>query len=222
MSPPPGADSLPFHPQAGSRPLAGFDHERSLQRAGFRCIAGVDEAGRGTLAGPVVAAAVVLDPRRIPGGLADSKLLSAARREALFIEILGQCACAWASIPAQEIDRTNIRKASLRAMRLAVEALPAPADHALIDGRDVPLGLGIPALAIIKGDRISASIAAASIVAKVMRDRMMDQADIWQPHYGFGRHAGYPTKAHLDALTRHGACDLHRRSFAPVRAICGK
>ncbi|MGY6570151.1 MAG: ribonuclease HII [Salinarimonas sp.] len=180
--------------------------------------AGIDEVGRGPLAGPVTAAAVVLDPDAIPNGLRDSKALTAAQREALFAQIM---ACAQVGIafagPA-EIDRLNIRGATLAAMRRALAALPAPPDHALIDGRDVPPGLPVSAQAVVKGDSAYACIAAASIVAKVIRDRAMRFAAVHYPEYGFADNVGYPTRAHMEALDRCGPCAIHRMSFAPVRS----
>ncbi|MDA4844879.1 ribonuclease HII [Hoeflea poritis] len=182
-----------------------------------RLIAGTDEAGRGPLAGPVVAAAVILCPDSIPEGLDDSKKLSEARRESLFDRILSSAIVAVASSGPARIDRTDIRKASLDAMRRAIAALPERPDHALIDGRDVPPGLICPAGAIIKGDARSLSIAAASIVAKVTRDRMMARAAGDFPAFGFERHAGYGTAAHRKAITDNGPCPLHRMSFRPMR-----
>ena len=192
----------------------------SLEReagAPARLIAGTDEAGRGPLAGPVVAAAVILHPERTPDGLDDSKKLSEARREALFDQILSSAIVAVASSGPAHIDNTDIRKASLDAMRRAIAALPESPDHALIDGRDVPSGLICPARAVIKGDARSLSIAAASIVAKVTRDRMMARAANEFPAFGFDRHAGYGTAAHRKAIADNGPCPLHRMSFRPMR-----
>lgn len=182
-----------------------------------RLVAGADEAGRGPLAGPVVAAAVILDPDRIPDGLDDSKKLTAARREALFELILAHGDVAVASSSAKRIDETDIRKASLDAMRRALWALVRQPDFALIDGRDIPPSLPCPARAVVKGDARSVSIAAASIVAKVMRDRMMARASLIFPAYGFERHAGYATRIHRQAIVDHGPCPLHRMSFRPLR-----
>ena len=179
-------------------------------------IAGVDEAGRGPLAGPVFAAAVILHPDRPIAGLRDSKLLSAARRERLAVEIRAS-ALAWAvaSADVAEIDSLNILQATLVAMRRAVEALiPAPA-QALIDGNRVPR-LGCPARAIIKGDRDVPSISAASILAKTARDALLMELHALYPQYGFAQNKGYGTPEHLSALERHGPCPAHRRSFAPV------
>ncbi len=184
-----------------------------------RC-AGVDEAGRGPLAGPVVAAAVILDPDRPIAGLADSKTLSAARRDHLATLIKGK-ALAWAVAAASvaEIDQLNILQASLLAMRRAVAALEPPPQQALIDGNRVPSGLPCPAEAVIGGDRYVVAISAASILAKTTRDaELLQLAEIY-PHYGFERHKGYPTRDHLAALQHFGVTPAHRRSFAPVRRV---
>jgi ribonuclease HII len=196
-----------------------FSVETRLLAKGCRAVAGTDEAGRGPLAGPVVAAAVILDPDRIPPGLDDSKRMDKRAREAAFDLILRQArAVSLCSMPAEAIDASDIRKASLEAMRRAVAALCLPADHVLADGRDVPPGLACPGTALVKGDQRSVSIAAASIVAKVMRDRMMQTAGIVHPAYGFEAHAGYGTARHVQALGEHGPIvRLHRFSFAPIR-----
>mgnify|MGYP000706821793 CR=1 FL=1 len=187
-------------------------------RAG-RVICGVDEAGRGPLCGPVVAAAVVLDPEYPIPGLTDSKKLSARRREAL-AERIRASALAWAVAEAsvEEIDRLNILHATLLAMQRAVEALWLPPDLARIDGNRCP-ALGCAAEAVVKGDATVAEISAASILAKTTRDAWMDEIDRSHPEYGFARHKGYPTPAHLQALRAHGALPIHRRSFGPVRDI---
>lgn len=181
-------------------------------------IAGVDEAGRGPLAGPVVAAAVILPAVTIPG-LADSKQLAAPRRQALAAQIRATSpACAVGLASVEEIDRLNILQASLLAMRRAVEGLaPAPAE-AWIDGNQAP-ALDIPAHTWVRGDARAGPISAASILAKVERDRLMEVSDRSYPGYGFARHKGYATKAHREALARLGVSPLHRRSFAPVRQI---
>ncbi|MFT4256425.1 MAG: ribonuclease HII [Pseudoxanthomonas sp.] len=180
--------------------------------------AGVDEAGRGPLAGPVAVAAVILDPRQPIAGLHDSKRLSEKKREALFPQILER-ARAWRIefVEADEIDRLNIFQATMAGMRRAVLALQPAATHALIDGNKIPPGLPCPAQAIVGGDALEPAIMAASILAKVSRDRLMRQLHAQWPHYGFDRHKGYPTPAHLAALREHGPCPQHRRSFAPVR-----
>ncbi len=184
-----------------------------------RLVAGVDEAGRGPLAGPVVAAAVILDDLKPIKGLADSKLLSPRRRESLFDEIRAKAlCCSIAEASVEEIDALNILQATLLAMRRAVEGLRLLPRQVLVDGKQVPL-LKMPAQAIVKGDSKVPAISAASIVAKVHRDRLCaDLHERW-PDYGFGGHKGYPTAAHLEALRTHGACPAHRRSYAPVRAV---
>jgi len=179
-------------------------------------IAGVDEAGRGPLAGPVYAAAVILDPARPIAGLRDSKALSAGQRERLALEIRA-CSLAWAVAAADvaEIDSINILQATLVAMRRAVEGLdPAPA-QALIDGKQVPR-IACPARSIIKGDRDVAAISAASILAKTARDALLTELHVLYPMYGFAQNKGYGTPQHLAALERYGPCPAHRRSFAPV------
>ena len=182
-------------------------------------VAGVDEAGRGPLAGPVVAGAVILDPHRPIEGLQDSKRLTAARRELLYEEIQEK-ALAWAVASADvgEIDRINILQATMLAMQRAVEALQPMAQHALIDGNRCPL-LACPAQAIVKGDSRVAAISAASIMAKVTRDREMLSLDLQYPGYGLARHKGYPSKAHIEALENLGVTPIHRRSYAPVRRV---
>ncbi len=194
--------------------------ERALAEAGVRPVAGIDEAGRGPLAGPVCAAAAVLDLARVPTGLDDSKRLAAPRREALFDEILATArATAIAFASPAEIDAVNIRSATHLAMRRALAALSIAPTYILVDGNDMPEGLACAGETIVGGDGTSASIAAASILAKIARDRLMRLADSAHPAYGFARHVGYPTRAHLAALATHGACPLHRRSFAPVARL---
>lgn len=194
-----------------------FSHETEALARGALRVVGVDEVGRGPLAGPVTAAAVRLDPARIPEGLADSKALTAARREALFDLILDQAEVSIAHASVEEIDSLNILRASHLAMARAVAAL-AP-DQALIDGNLIPRGLACPATAIVKGDAKCLSIAAASIVAKVTRDRIMVDLAQQHPGYGWEANAGYPTKAHLEALLNLGVTPWHRRSFRPVHNI---
>ena len=186
-------------------------------------IAGVDEAGRGPLAGPVVAAAVILNPARPIAGLADSKTLSETRREQLAAAIRTH-ALAWALGRADvaEIDRINILQASLLAMRRAVENLRLTPSQVLVDGNQCPSGLDCPCQAIIKGDATVPAISAASILAKVARDAELRELHDRYPAYGFARHKGYPTLAHREALRRLGPCPEHRRSFAPVAAVIGK
>ena len=180
-------------------------------------LAGADEVGRGPLVGNVVAAAVILDPNHPIEGLADSKKLTAKRRESLSEEIM-QKAKAWAvvSVSAVDIDRINILQASLLAMKQAVEQLSVTPDHVFIDGNRCP-EMACPATAIVKGDARVAEISAASILAKVARDEQMQELHNIFPQYGFDKHKGYPTKAHMAALAEHGPCPEHRRSYAPVR-----
>ncbi|MEM7290578.1 MAG: ribonuclease HII [Pseudomonadota bacterium] len=194
-----------------------FSIEAKLHAQGRKLVAGVDEAGRGPLAGPVVAAAVVLDPDAIPDGLNDSKQLSHKAREGLFSEILKTAHTAWASLPSSVIDQTNIRATALQAMTISVNRLSVIADTAIIDGRDVPQALGHIGTAYVKGDARSVSIAAASIVAKVIRDRIMIKAGENFPGYGFESHKGYGSQFHREAIEAHGPCPLHRRSFSPIR-----
>ena len=184
-------------------------------------VAGVDEAGRGPLAGPVVAAAVILDERAPVAGLADSKVLSPRRRELLFDQIRARAlCCSIASASVEEIDRLNILQATLLAMRRAVEGLRLRPHRVVVDGNRVPV-LSMTVAALVKGDAKVAAISAASILAKVQRDRWCAQLHAEFPDYGFATHMGYPTAAHLAALQRHGPCAAHRRSFAPVRAAEG-
>jgi len=182
-----------------------------------RRVAGVDEAGRGPLAGPVVAAAVILDPNLPIAGARDSKKLSASQREGLAVQIRER-ALAWAiaSASVEEIDTLNILQASLLAMRRAVEALSPAADFALVDGKHLPF-LTIGAQAIVGGDAREGAISCASILAKTHRDGLMRAFDRQYPGYGFAAHFGYPTAAHRECLMRLGPCALHRRSYAPVR-----
>jgi ribonuclease HII len=187
--------------------------ENAMRRLGFNRVAGVDEVGRGCLAGPVMAGAVVLDPERHVPGLRDSKAISSAARETLYSQITASGA-AWAvgRVEADEIDRVNIHQASLRAMRSAVMALVPLPDLVLVDAFRIP-DLWIPQCGIVHGDSRCAAIAAASIVAKVTRDRHMRTLHESDPRYGFDRHKGYATAEHLAAVARHGYSPLHRRSF---------
>jgi ribonuclease HII len=182
-------------------------------------VCGVDEAGRGPLAGPVAVAAVILDPRRPIEGLGDSKALSEARRDAL-APLIRERALAWHLewVSVAEIDRLNILHATLAGMARAVHALNPRAGHALVDGNRLPPGLPCTAEALVKGDAREPAIMAASILAKVGRDQLMVAMDAIHPGYGFAVHKGYPTPMHLEALRRLGPCGEHRRSFAPVRA----
>ena len=182
-------------------------------------VAGVDEAGRGPLAGPVVAAAVILDDLKPIRGLADSKALTARRRAALFDEIRAKAlACCIAEASVDEIDRLNILQATLLAMQRAVAGLRLVPHHVLVDGNRLPV-LKMPATAIVQGDSKVPSISAASILAKVHRDRLCEALHADYPAYNFAGHKGYPTAEHLAALRQHGACPAHRRSYAPVRAV---
>ena len=190
-----------------------YAYEKRAGEQGFSAVCGIDEAGRGPLAGPVCAAAVILPPDCDIPGLNDSKKLSEKKREALF-PVIQEKALAfgigWAT--AEEIDRVNILQATFLAMARAVEALPAPADYALVDGNRMP-PLPIPGETIVKGDATSASIAAASILAKVSRDRLLRQLDEEHPEYGFAKHKGYGTKAHYEAIRKYGLLPEHRRGF---------
>lgn len=196
--------------------MSKFTPDFSFERQCYGPVCGVDEAGRGPLAGPVVAAAVILTPARIPEGLNDSKALSSKQRELLLNMIEKNAQIGIGIAEPEEIDRLNILGATLIAMRRAVLALPQLPDMALIDGNKLP-DLPCEAQAIVKGDSRSLSIAAASIVAKVTRDRLMVEADSRYPGYGLAGHKGYPTKAHIEAVNTLGASPIHRRSFKPVR-----
>ena len=193
-----------------------YTHEQELLDRGARIVAGVDEAGRGPLAGPVVVSAVVLDARRIPEGLNDSKKLNEDQREALFEQIMATSTVSVVVAPPSIILSRNIRGATLWAMAQSVRNLCVPADRALIDGRDVPMDLPCQGLALVGGDGRSVSIAAASIVAKVTRDRMCRIMDCNAPQFGFAGHKGYSTPQHMKALALHGPCRHHREEFAPV------
>lgn len=192
--------------------------EKEAEKSGFSVVTGIDEAGRGPLAGPVVAAAVCLSNEETIIGLNDSKKLSLKMREILFDQINEKALAVGVGIvKAEEIDRLNIYQASKIAMQQAVENMPLQPDYLLIDA--MQLENNLPQKKLIKGDARSVSIAAASIIAKVTRDHIMEKYDQLYPGYGFGRHAGYGTKAHLDALKKLGATPIHRRSFSPVKTI---
>lgn len=193
-------------------------YEKQAYTRGAQLVAGVDEAGRGPLAGPVVAAAAVLPYPFRHRVLNDSKQLSPETREALYAELTGHPAVAWAVgiSDVEIIDSYNILRATWRAMQLAVDRLPVKPDHVLVDGRPVPL-MGTRQTALVRGDSRSYSIAAASIIAKVTRDRLMLQLDAEYPQYGFAQHKGYGTAEHLAALDHYGPSPVHRRTFAPVR-----
>jgi len=197
-----------------------FRMERQLARRGVWPVAGVDEAGRGPLAGPVAAAAVILDPQNLPRGVNDSKLLTPDAREELFEAIMTRAlAVAIGFATAAEIDAVNIRQATFLAMRRALSALAARPAYALIDGNDLAPGLCCAGETIVKGDGAILSIAAASIIAKVARDRLMRRLCAIHPAYGFSQHAGYGTRAHLAAIAAHGPCPYHRLSFSPFRLV---
>ncbi|WP_417317357.1 ribonuclease HII [Emcibacter sp.] len=191
-----------------------FSLEQNIE--GIVC--GVDEVGRGPLAGPVVAAAVILDPDNIPDGLNDSKKLSAKKREQLYEKILVSACFSFGEASVEEIDELNILRASLLAMQRAVAGLPRKPDHALVDGNQIP-DLICPASCVIKGDGRSFSIAAASIIAKVKRDFFMKNLAEIHPEYGWERNAGYGTRQHMEALKLVGASPFHRKSFAPIRDL---
>ncbi|UXX85149.1 ribonuclease HII [Roseovarius pelagicus] len=196
-----------------------FSFEQAGFADGYHVIAGVDEVGRGPLAGPVTAAAVILDPARIPDGMHDSKKLTAKRREALYEQIAAVAEVSIAHASVEEIDSLNILRASHLAMERAVDGLPRVPDLALIDGNMIPAGLTMAAQAIVKGDARSLSISAASIMAKICRDYVMwDLAQQW-PGYGWETNAGYPSKSHKLALRNLGVTPHHRRSFKPVHNI---
>ncbi len=194
----------------------------SLERAAGGCVAGIDEAGRGPLAGPVIAAAVILDPATLPGmlrdGIDDSKVLTKSRREELFAALRRYADIGIGGASAAEIDRINILAATLRAMGRAVDALGIVPDLALIDGNRTP-ELACPATAVVRGDQASLSIAAASIIAKVTRDRIMATLARRHPGFGWERNAGYGTMEHKQALTRLGVTPHHRKTFAPINKI---
>lgn len=196
----------------------GLDFERIAQNDGFKLIAGVDEVGRGCIAGPVVAAACILDlTKELPNGLDDSKKLLPEKREEIAIELKANCvAYAIGRIEADEIDRINILEATKKAMFAAITALDPAADFLLIDALTLKLS-ALPQRAIIKGDTISASIAAASILAKTYRDKLMTDYDVDYPHYGFASNKGYGGRSHYDAINAYGPCMIHRKTF---RGVC--
>ena len=197
--------------------MPNLEHENKLRREGFRVVAGVDEAGRGPLAGPVTVAAVVLPDDFTHPVLNDSKQLSEKKREILFEELTNDARIRWhcVAVEADEIDRLNILQATWEGMRRSALALDPRPDAVLIDGRPVK-NYPLPSVALVKGDSLSHSIAAASIMAKVTRDRIMHALADEFPEYGFAIHKGYPTPQHLAALKKHGPCPQHRRSYAPV------
>ena len=203
------------------RPTPTDRYEKRARRKGASLVAGVDEAGRGPLAGPVVVAAVVFNGSRFPDGLDDSKALTALARERLYELILAKATISVAVASRERIDRMNILRASLWAMSRAVRSLSCRPDYVLVDGNMMPPRLPCPGEAIVDGDALSVSIAAASIVAKVTRDRLMGCLGRAFPDYGFESHMGYSTPRHFAALKRHGACVHHRTSFYPVRVALG-
>ena len=194
--------------------MVGYEYEKKALEQGFKSICGIDEAGRGPLAGPVFAAAVILPVGLEIEGLNDSKKLSAKKRESLFDVIISNAsAYSVAYADHAEIDEINILNATFLAMTRAVNGLKIPADFALVDGNRVPKGLSVPCETIVKGDGISASIAAASILAKVSRDRVMKKADEIYPEYMFAKHKGYPTALHRELVNKYGPCPIHRLTF---------
>ena len=208
--------AVALSPEREGFAVADFSREQALIAQGLVPVCGIDEAGRGPLCGPVVAACVVLDPARIPDGITDSKKLSEEARERLAADIRASARVGVGLASAAEIDALNIHRATLLAMRRAFEVLPGPAPaFALVDGKFAP-ELPCAAEALVGGDDISLSIAAASIIAKVGRDAILREMDAQYPHYGFARHKGYATREHLEALMAHGPCPEHRRSFRPV------
>jgi ribonuclease HII len=210
------------HPGYTPRRVAGLTgYERALAKAGLSPVAGIDEAGRGACAGPLVVAAVALDPGRLSRlrGIADSKALSPAARDEAYVEVTGS-ALAWhcVVIPAPEIDATGLHVCNIAGMRRALAGLATTPEYVLTDGFPVR-GLGVPALAMWKGDEVAACVAAASIVAKVTRDRIMTRLHGHYPVYGFDRHKGYSTRSHMRALAHHGPSPEHRVSFANVQGL---
>ena len=199
--------------------MPDFAFETACHHGGYRAIAGVDEVGRGPLCGPVTAAAVILNPDNIPDGLNDSKKLGTAKREYLFDAIMGSARVGIGHASVQEIDQVNILQASHLAMMRAIEELGGDVDYVLIDGNRAPKALTLPHECLVKGDARSCSIAAASIVAKITRDRIMSALDAEFPGYGWAKNAGYPTKEHLEALRELGVTPHHRCSFKPVHNI---
>ncbi len=214
------------HPGYTPRRIAGLTgYERVLARAGLSPVAGIDEAGRGACAGPLVVAAVAFEQRKLAGlrGVADSKALTAAAREKAYAEVMAT-ALAWhvVVIPSTEIDRLGLHVCNIAGMRRALAGLNCQPAYVLTDGFAVR-GLGVPALAMWKGDEVAACVAAASVVAKVTRDRLMREVHLRYPVYGFARHKGYSTRGHMKALGAHGPCPEHRRSFVNVSGVaCGE
>lgn len=210
---------LPNIPYDAKTVRPGLDFERFVADKGFGRVAGIDEAGRGPLAGPVIAAAVILYEDDVPEGLNDSKKLSDVRRRKLFHEIVRRAEVGVGIVSSAEIDRINILQATFLAMTRAAQALETPADFHLVDGDKVPPALRGRAASLVKGDARALSIAAASIVAKVTRDRVMELADLRWPGYGFAKHSGYGAPAHLEAISRLGPSPIHRMTFAPLKNL---
>jgi ribonuclease HII len=196
-----------------------YSWEKELMEKGYRYIAGTDEAGRGPIAGPVVAASVILEPDTYLEGLNDSKKVSPKKREKLFDEIIEKCVCFGIKvIDNDEIDRINILQSSCIAMKMAVDEMDIIPDFVLVDGLENK-SITLPQLNLIKGDSKSASIAAASILAKVYRDRIMEEYDLLYPQYGFASHKGYPTKKHIQAVMDYGVLKIHRKTFTPISKL---
>lgn len=196
-----------------------YRHDESFRERGFHAIAGIDEAGRGPLAGPVVASSVILSPIKSIAGLRDSKKIPERERETIFWKVLANCRDVGIGIVGPEIiDRINILRATKLAMEIALNDLSTRPDLFLIDAVKLPT-VDTAQVSIIKGDALSASIAAASVIAKVVRDHIMKQYDLIYPQYGFARHKGYPTRDHINRLTLHGPCLIHRKTFARVRPL---
>jgi ribonuclease HII len=196
-----------------------FAHEQEFWNDGKSLVAGIDEAGRGPLCGPCLATSVILNPDKYPAGLNDSKKLTDSKRERLFDEIMAQAVSVSIGIATHaQIDEMNIRQATFFAMREAALGHSVSADAFIVDGNALPPGLGKPASAVISGDALSLSVAAASIIAKVTRDRIMREYAQQYPQYGFEVHMGYPTKAHVAAIAQHGPCPIHRMTFGPLKA----
>ncbi len=196
-----------------------YAYERALRVHGFAAVAGADEAGRGACAGPLVAGAVILPPDLRPEGLNDSKLMTAAARERVYEQIVAHAVWAVSIVPAADVDRIGVQQANYAALRDAVAGLSARPDLVLFDGFAVP-GVPVPSRAVVKGDRLAACIAAASVVAKVTRDRIMVRLHQSHPLFGFAAHKGYSTAAHQAALQEHGPCPEHRHSYVNVAAAC--
>lgn len=196
-----------------------FTHEQDFWSQGLLRVAGIDEAGRGPLAGPVVAAAVILDHEKYPSGLTDSKKLTAAKRDDLYDEIMSMAQVSVGVATHAQIDEMNIRQATFHAMREAALGLSVEANAYIVDGNALPQGLKKVAKAVVSGDALSLSVAAASIIAKVTRDRMMLDYAKSYPGYGFDDHMGYPTKSHVDAIRQYGPCPIHRMTFGPLKSL---